>query len=160
VKTPQQIIEIYSQGWDAMEWLAKHAKTGQCRECANYHRRVADGGKPRDLIRLRCQLAQVQHRKYMAVKHLRLELNDGMDCDLKDGKHGCSGAAEWVLAERHPVGRKAGQQRQRGRMIQYKIGCEEHVRLAEARAVIEGDASRVSIEKLRDLSPEEAGRMT
>lgn len=159
MKNPQQIIEVYSQGWDAMEWLARHGKTGQCRECANYHRRVEQGGKARDLVRLRCALAQINHRKYMAVQYMRLELNDSMECFLVDGKTPCLGAAEWILATRRPTGHLAGQRRRRGALVEYRIGCKSHAEKAEAQAVISGDASTVSIERLKDLSPEEARLM-
>ena len=159
MKTPEQIIEIYAAGWDAMEWLARHTKTNQCRECANYHRRMEQGGKSRDLVHFRCRLAQIQHRKYMAVKHLRQELEDSMECFLNDGHTPCRGPADWILATRKPIGHRVGHQRQKGRLISYEIGCQQHVKKAEARAVITGDASVVSIERLKDLSPEEARQM-
>jgi hypothetical protein len=159
MKTPEQTIEIYRQGWNAMEWLAQHAKKASCRECADYHRRVDNGGKPRDFIRLRCNLAQVQHQKYMAVKHMQQEQNDAMECFLVDGRNPCHGQVEWILATRKPAGRRAGGRRAIGDLIEYQIGCERHVRLAEAQAVINGDASTVSMERLKDLSPKEARLM-
>jgi hypothetical protein len=159
VRTPEQIIEVYAQGWDAMEWLARHAKNDTCRECANYHRRVEQGGKPRDLVRLRCNLAQVQHRKYMAVKHMRQELDDAMECFLMDGRSLCYGPVEWVLAKRRNPGRRAGHRSQLGELIEYQIGCKRHAEKAEARAVINGDVAKVTVERLKDLSPEEARLM-
>ncbi len=159
MRKPEQIIEVYAQGWDAMEWLARHAKNDTCRECASYHRRVEQGGKPRDLIRLRCNLAQVQHRKYMAVKHMRQELDDAMECFLGDGRTPCYGPAEWILAKRRPTGHRAGHQRQQGKLIEYQIGCKRHAEKAEAKAVVSGDASIVTVERLKDLSPEEARLM-
>lgn len=160
MRTQEQIIEVYVQGWDAMEWLARHAKNDSCRECASYHRRVEQGGKPRELVRLRCNLAQVQHRKYMAVKHMRQELDDAMECFLGDGRTPCHGPVEWILARRKPVSRHAGHQRQLGQLIEYQIGCKRHAEKAEARAVINGDASTMSVERLKDLSTDEARLMT
>ena len=159
VKTPQQIIEIYSQGWDAMEWLARHSKSGGCRECANYHRRVEQGGKPTQLVTLRCRLAQVQHRKYMAVKHMRLELTDDFECDLKDGKTSCEGRAEWALATREIKGRRAGERQGKGALLSFQIGCLVHVEKAEHRAVVAGNGNRVTIEKLEDVVREGADKM-
>jgi hypothetical protein len=159
MKTPEQIIAIYAEGWNAMEWLARHAKNDSCRECANYHRRVENGGKSRDLVRLRCNLAQINHRRYMAVKHMRQELDDAMECFLTDGRTPCSGPIEWILATRKATGRKAGHERHQGQLIEYHIGCKRHAEKAEARAVIGGDASTVSVERLEDLSPDEARLM-
>lgn len=159
VRKPEQVIEIYSEGWTAMEWLAQHAKANSCRECAAYHRAVESGRKARDVVRLRCRLAQVQHGKYMKVTRLRQELADSMECFLTDGRSPCYGPAEWIVARRRKIGRQAGHAERQGDLIDYQIGCKRHAEKAEARAVISGDAASVSIERLDSLSTEEAKRM-
>jgi hypothetical protein len=158
--SPEQVIAVYAEGWDAMEWLARHAKAGQCRECANYHQRVSAGGNWRDLLRFRCRLAQVQYRKYMAVIQMRQNLNDDFDCDLGMPGQPCTGRAEWALVERMtPRGRYPGRELERGRLVGFQVGCEGHVRLHEARAVAAGKADRFTIEKLEDVVREGADKM-
>lgn len=161
IVTPEQVVAVYSAGWDAMEWLAQHAKNDSCPPCTQYHRAVKNGGDPRSLATMRCRLAQVARRNYRAVAQMRLDMNDAFDCDLADGKNPCSGKAEWALAERMTAaGRVAGRgPAPKGALIGFHVGCEVHARTAEARAVVGGKADRFSIEKLEDVAREGADKM-
>lgn len=159
VRKPEEVIQIYSDGWAAMEWLAQHSKANTCRECGRYRHAVDNGRHPRDVIRMRCRLAQAQHRKYMAVKHLRQEMDDAMECFLGDNRTPCYGPVEWVLARRRKVSHRVGHERPQGDLIDYQIGCRRHAEKAETRAIISGDVATVTVEKLNSLTTEEARRM-
>lgn len=150
--TGDEQLAIFTAGWSAMKWLAKHAKT-DCRDCAAYHRRVAAGHKSAQELHRRCALARRMHGQYMAVERMLLEVNDGFECDLVDPKRPdirCDGDADWALAE---------WDRRKGNLISFVIGCQAHVRHAEARAIVSGSSGTFSIERLEDVVRHGADKM-
>lgn len=151
--TDQEQIEVFKAGWAAMKWLAQHAKT-DCPQCRVYHRLVnVYGRRPDAELDKRCALARRMREDYVAVEKLLKALNDDFECTLIDRRRPdirCDGPAEWALAERS---------RRNGQVIGFVIGCEPHVRHAEARAVVTGSAGTFTIEKLESVVREGAEKM-
>lgn len=150
--TPEEQLQVFVTGWAAMKWLAAHAKTN-CPGCTAYRKLVESGRDPKRVLDRRCALARKMRDDYLAVDKLIATMRDGMECDLVDPSRPdirCSGPADWALAERS---------RRNGRLVGFVIGCEPHVRFAEARAIVTGSTGTFTIERLEDVAREDATKM-